>query len=73
MLDGKIGQHPNDQDELDKIYKEGQVRYSKNRPPGYEDAEKEDDDISILYHHGLAFRKEYGDLILMSYNIIIDL
>ncbi len=64
MLDGKIGQHPNDQDELDKIYKEGQVRYGKNRPPGYEDAEKEDDDISILYHHGLAFRKEYGDLIL---------
>jgi hypothetical protein len=49
-LDGKVGK-PYTQEELEKKYKDGEIRYKRKIPPGYEDKKKE------------GFEK-YGDLVL---------
>jgi len=63
LFQGKIGEPPIDQAELDEIYSEGQQRYEISRPPGFKDQQIKNPDS----HHickGLAFKRVYGDLIL---------
>lgn len=48
------------QDELDKIYKNGEVRYKHNRAPGFKDSDKN----QIFYFDDLRFEQKYGDLII---------
>lgn len=51
LFEGKISKEPTS-DELASIYKEGESRYQKSMPPGYEDAKKPKD------------ARKYGDLII---------
>lgn len=62
LLDGKVGEPPNSQKELDEIYTEGEVRFNNQIPPGYKDKNKSDE--PIIADRGLLYKREYGDLIL---------
>ncbi len=65
LLDEKVGPPPNDQEELDDIYAEGETRYKNNVPPGFMDWEKgKGSDSAQFSYGGLLFKRVYGDLIL---------
>ena len=67
LFEEKVGKPPQSKDELAKIYEQGQIRYKERRPPGYMDVVKgnETADGVTTYHKGdLAFKKEYGDLLI---------
>lgn len=66
LFDGRVGPPYGTQEELDKIYQEGEQRYKNNRPPGFMDVKKaERDNPRAVYHYeGLQIRQEYGDLIV---------
>ncbi len=69
LLEGKIGDSPENQDELEQIYQEGKKRYEQKQPPGYMDRDKDKeltkDGEKIAYrYNGLEFQRKYGDLIL---------
>ena len=61
LFQGKIGESPVNQAELDEIYLEGQQRYKISRPPGFKDEDKKD---NHYIYKGLVFKRAYGDLIL---------
>jgi hypothetical protein len=63
LFQGKIGEPPINQAELDEIYSEGQQRYKISRPPGFKDQQDKDPDSHYICK-GLAFKRVYGDLIL---------
>lgn len=60
-LGDKIGD-PYDQKELDAIFKEGEERYAKKFPPGYEDLDEKAGEMR--YYNELKIKNEYGDLIV---------
>ncbi|TEU22634.1 MAG: hypothetical protein E3J21_00110 [Anaerolineales bacterium] len=65
LLEGKIGPPPESQSELDRIFEEGRIRYEHKHPPGYGDTGKaQPGERETCSYGGLAFRREYGDLIL---------
>jgi PIN like domain len=51
LLDGRVGP-PYSDDRLKQLYKEGEERYAKSKPPGYKDAKTKEGD------------KAFGDLVL---------
>lgn len=51
MFEGRVG-NPHNVDALSKIFKDGEARYAKSRPPGYKDAKTKDGD------------DKFGDLVL---------
>ncbi|AFY68449.1 hypothetical protein Pse7367_0132 [Thalassoporum mexicanum PCC 7367] len=57
-----VGQSPESQDELDQIYREGEMRYKAEYPPGFCDWENKKD--SSRFYNGLEFKREFGDLII---------
>jgi hypothetical protein len=63
LFQGKIGEPPINQAELDQIYSEGQQRYEISRPPGFKDQQIKNPDSHYICK-GLVFKKVYGDLIL---------
>ncbi|NRA56474.1 MAG: DUF4935 domain-containing protein [Gammaproteobacteria bacterium] len=64
-FNGNVGEKPNDQDWLDKLYAEGEQRYKNKIPPGFKDADKANRGEDSFYHFdGLYFERQYGDLIL---------
>jgi hypothetical protein len=63
LFQGKIGEPPTNQAELDEIYLEGQQRYEIFRPPGFKDQQDKKLDSHYICK-GLAFKRVYGDLIL---------
>lgn len=64
ILVGKVGKGPASQDELDKIYDQGKIRYERLQPPGYKDQKKSKEEKASYLHNGLIYEREYGDLIL---------
>ena len=64
LFQGKIGELPANQEELDQIYLEGEQRYKISRPPGFRDKKKNQEKNNSYSHKGLVFKKEYGDLIV---------
>jgi len=65
----KIGVPFLKQEELDKIYKDGEKRYKNEIPPGFKDAKDKKDKPSFSYG-GLNYVPMYGDLII--WNQIIE-
>ncbi len=65
----KIGVPFLTQEELDKIYKNGEGRYKNEIPPGFKDA-KDKKDKPIFSYGGLNYVPMYGDLII--WNQIIE-
>ena len=64
-FDGNVGDKPCDQDWLDKLYAEGELRYKNKIPPGFKDADKANIGEDRFYHFdGLYYDRQYGDLIL---------
>jgi len=63
FLDNNIKQMgaPFTQVELDSIYKEGEIRFKQERPPGYKDGESKKDK---KHYQGLVVESKYGDLIV---------
>lgn len=62
MTADKIGAPPEDQAWLDKLYKDGEFRYSNKIPPGFRDRSKED--TTSFSHNNLIYKRQYGDLII---------
>ena len=74
IFEGKIGQPPSSQEELNAIYAEGKRRYDQKYPPGYMDIDKDNElrkrkERTVYLYSGLSFERKYGDLILW-YQII---
>jgi hypothetical protein len=67
LFAGKIGSSY-DQERLNKIYKEGEMRYKSEIPPGYEDLKEKKG--KKKFFNNVYIHSEYGDLIL--WNQIID-
>jgi len=61
LFNNKIGDSPSKID-LKDIYEEGKERYDKKYPPGYKDKDKSKEKPHLC--NGLAFERQYGDLIL---------
>lgn len=62
---GKIGKAPKNQEEVDKITKEGAIRYKYRIPPGFRDNKKDlnEDESSHNKHENVYYERKYGDLI----------
>ncbi len=65
LFEGKIGEEPT-QERLEKIYKEGAVRYKHQIPPGYLDLQKSSSakEPGEFSFGGLTFQRCYGDLVI---------
>ncbi|OUB85742.1 PIN-like domain-containing protein [Bacillus wiedmannii] len=61
LFEGKVGEKYL-QDELEKVYKEGETRYAKKFPPGYEDLK--DKEGKTKEYEGVIYKDEYGDLVM---------
>lgn len=57
--DEKIGQ-PYTNEEIEKIYEEGNQRYTDLIPPGYKDSDKNEK----YYYRGTFYQSKFGDLVL---------
>lgn len=63
LFEGRVGTAPGKQELLDKIFEEGEKRYTAKIPPGYEDARKGDENDA--FHFGeLQYLRKFGDLII---------
>jgi hypothetical protein len=49
------------QEKLNELYKDGEIRYSKEIPPGFKDSSKEGKDY---IYRGVEYKRKFGDLIL---------
>jgi hypothetical protein len=65
IIELRVGEGPKNQDELDKLTKDGEARYAAKIPPGFADAEKDKNpNISTYVHDGVVYQRKFGDLIL---------
>lgn len=61
----KVGENIfNTQDKLDHLFKEGEDRYRKGIPPGFEDAKEKGEEV--FYFSDLEFKSKFGDLIIFK-------
>lgn len=69
---GKIGPQPENQQWLDDLYKDGELRYEKKIPPGFEDRNKGKGDLedAIFQHGDLSYQRKFGDLIMWKQLLI---
>lgn len=70
LFEDNVGEPFGDQESLDKLYKEGDKRYSHGIPPGYKDSKKEKDESDSFSYGGLLYKRKFGDLIV--WNQIIE-
>ncbi|MFY9072805.1 PIN-like domain-containing protein [Aliarcobacter butzleri] len=64
VFDTKVGNKPNNQEWLDCIYKDGEIRYKNNIPPGYKDKDKSNSDDNLFSYSDLNYNSKFGDLII---------
>lgn len=55
---------PYDQEFIETIKNDGELRFNHKRPPGYKDAAKGSSEENVFYHNGFAIPYRYGDLII---------
>ncbi|MDZ8035081.1 PIN-like domain-containing protein [Nostoc sp. DedSLP04] len=64
LLKEKVGESFS-QEEITKIYQEGEIRFKSDIPPGYKDQKKETDSKSDIFSYGgVIYQRKYGDLVL---------
>lgn len=63
VIENKIGDKYN-QKWIDEIESEGEDRYEKNIPPGFNDSSKEDEIDSLRMYGDIKYHRKYGDLII---------
>ena len=61
---GKNTGRPFDQNELSKIYEEGEIRYSKKIPPGFKDVDKDRSDSPSYFYRTTEIKRKFGDYII---------
>lgn len=64
LFESKIGNEPNDQEWLNKLYEEGEIRYKAKIPPGFNDNSKSKSDEPFIFYNNLKYERKFGDLIL---------
>ncbi len=64
LFDGRVGNPPASQDEVEKIYKTAGERYSLEIPPGYLDGKKDKDGPDEHVHGGIVYKRKYGDYLI---------
>lgn len=69
IVDGNVGEAPENQDALSKIYREGEGRYELKLGPGYEDAKKSERKGAKYRVGGLTYESQYSDLVLWKQTI----
>ncbi|WP_375469740.1 PIN-like domain-containing protein [uncultured Nostoc sp.] len=64
LLKEKVGESFS-QEEITKIYQEGEIRFKSDIPPGYKDQKKETESKSDIFSYGgVIYQRKYGDLVL---------
>jgi len=66
IFENKIGSGYEAQEDLQKIYEEGALRYQKLIPPGYNDRSKDRDSVPTFMFRGLVYERKYGDLLIFK-------
>lgn len=64
LFKDKIGNPPNNQSYIDKLFSEGETRYKFNIPPGYKDSGKDDKASDEFTYGGITYKRKFGDLII---------
>lgn len=64
LFKNNIGLPPKDQEEIDEIMKEGELRYKKNIPPGFKDISKDEKAPDEFTYSNITYKRKYGDLII---------
>ena len=64
LFNGRVGNSPADQDNIDKIQKDGEQRFGFNIPPGFEDNDKGKEEIDDFMSGGILYKRKFGDLIV---------
>lgn len=60
LFEDRVGPAPESQEDLNKMWEDGDTRYEAEIPPGFGDAKK-----TQLYRHGkLQYKSKFGDLII---------
>ncbi|MDF0479659.1 PIN-like domain-containing protein [Vagococcus sp. PNs007] len=63
LIEGSIGEKYT-QEWIDVVEKEGQERYSKKIPPGFDDSSKENEEDAIRYYDNIKYQRKFGDLLI---------
>ncbi|MDO1604523.1 PIN-like domain-containing protein [Lactobacillus sp. YT155] len=63
VISDRVGD-PYTQEWIDEVEKDGDERYSKGLPPGYNDSGKEDGDNDVRTYGNICYHTKYGDLII---------
>ncbi|WP_286999172.1 MULTISPECIES: PIN domain-containing protein [Comamonas] len=65
LLDGRVGEGPVNQNDLDNLTQDGEDRYAEKIPPGYLDVSKDNPaNQSTFIFDGIKYQRKFGDLIL---------
>ncbi|WP_299867581.1 PIN-like domain-containing protein [Roseobacter sp.] len=64
LFDGRVGLPPNQQSEVDELYKEADKRFKLQLPPGYTDAEKGKKGPDEHTYGGIIYKRKYGDFLV---------
>lgn len=65
IFNGRIGNPPQSQDDLNSILSDAELRYTSSIPPGFEDNKKGD----VFYDRSIKYESKYGDLIMWKQTI----
>lgn len=60
LFENKVGKPPQNQEDLDKLYKIAEVRYKNKIPPGYLDEGK----VDICIDSRIVYKKKFGDFMV---------
>lgn len=64
IFSDKVGAAPKNQNEIDELYKEADLRFKRQIPPGYRDNHKEKDGGAEYMQGGIVYQKKYGDFLV---------
>jgi len=63
-FDGRVGDPPKSQKDLDKVYAEAEKRFKLMIPPGFKDADKGGDIPDEHIHQGIIYKRKFGDYLI---------
>ncbi|TVV43300.1 PIN-like domain-containing protein [Thalassolituus sp. C2-1] len=64
LFEGKVGDSPDDQKEIDDLFKEAEERYKCSIPPGFKDSNKDDKNPDEFTYGGITYKRKYGDILV---------
>lgn len=64
LFKDRVGHPPKTQDDINKLFSEGENRYKFKIPPGYKDSGKDDKNPDEFTYGGITYKRKFGDLII---------